>query len=69
MPKMKTKKAAAKRFSYTGSGKIKSGKAGRRHLLTHKSRKRKRRLRGTEVLSRGDAQSVRRMLPYKKKVK
>lgn len=67
MPKMKTKKAAAKRFSYTGSGKIKSGRSGRRHLLTHMTKKRKRQLRGTEVLSRGDAQTVRAMMPYKLK--
>lgn len=44
MPKMKTKRAAAKRFTLTGTGKIKHSYMGRRHKLTHKSRNRKRHL-------------------------
>jgi len=51
MPKMKTKRNAAKRFKVSGSGKIKRFKAGARHLLTRKSPKRKRRLRKGGVLT------------------
>jgi large subunit ribosomal protein L35 len=51
MGKKKTRKAVAKRFRRTASGKIKHAHGGKSHLLGHKSRKRKRRLRGTSVLS------------------
>ena len=51
MPKMKTKKSAAKRFSKTGSGKVKHNKSGNRHLSTKKSPKRKRRLRKATTVS------------------
>ena len=64
MPKMKTKRAAAKRFSVTGSGKIAFAKANRRHILTKKSRTRKRRLRQTGIMEAGDANLVRPLLPY-----
>jgi large subunit ribosomal protein L35 len=63
MPKLKTKQAAAKRFKVLGSGRIKRGKANLRHLLTSKSTKRKRGLRGTVTLSPSDIKSVRQMLP------
>jgi large subunit ribosomal protein L35 len=58
MPKMKTNKAAAKRFRKTASGKIKYSKAGSGHLLGHKNRKRKRGLRSPGVLSKAEQQRV-----------
>ncbi|MSP72877.1 MAG: 50S ribosomal protein L35 [Myxococcales bacterium] len=64
MPKMKTRKAAAKRFRVKKSGAIKCGRANKRHLLTKKSAKRKRHLRGGKLLVRGDAGLVARCLPY-----
>lgn len=65
MPKMKTNKSTAKRFAKTGSGKIVHSAAYRRHLLTHKSTKQKRRLRvGVTVVKGGDAKRVARMAPY-----
>jgi large subunit ribosomal protein L35 len=64
MPKMKTNRAAAKRFKVTKSGRIKYNHANRRHILTKKSSKRKRQLRGGEFLASGDAGLVSRMLPY-----
>jgi large subunit ribosomal protein L35 len=65
MPKLKTKRSAVKRFRSTGTGKIKAAKAYRRHNLSlGKNRKRKRRLRGTEVLTRGDERHLKRALPY-----
>ncbi len=51
MPKMKTKKSAAKRFKVTGSGKVVYNKSGNRHLSTKKSPKRKRRLRKDATVS------------------
>ena len=51
MPKMKTKKSAAKRFKLTGSGKVSYNKCGNRHLSTKKSPKRKRRLRKDTTIS------------------
>ena len=62
MPKMKTKRGAAKRFKVTGSGKIKRKKAYKSHILTKKSRKRKRSLRKSTLVSDGDIGRVRRML-------
>ena len=65
MPKLKTKRSAVKRFRMTGTGKIKAAKAFRRHNLSlGKNRKRKRHLRGTEVLSRRDEKHLKRALPY-----
>ena len=61
--KIKTKKAAAKRFKITGSGKVKRYQAGNRHLLEHESSKKKR-LRGKSViLSSADMKKVRKMIP------
>jgi len=65
MPKLKTHRGAAKRFKKTGTGKIKRTKAFRRHILTSKPKRRKRHMRGTEVVSPADAPKLRRMLPYK----
>jgi len=64
MPKMKTKSGAAKRFKITGSGRVKRSKAFLRHILTKKSTKRKRQLRGTTSVHSSDTRSVRAMLPY-----
>ena len=63
MPKMKTRKAASKRFKITKSGKIKRTRAYKRHILTKKSTKRKRQLRQAEFMTPGDAGLVRRLLP------
>lgn len=66
MPKLKTKKSAAKRFRVTGSGKkIFRRKANKNHLLEHKSAVRKRRrLDNLSLVSEQDEKNVRRMLPY-----
>ena len=64
MPKMKTRKAAAKRYSFTGTGKIKYKKQGLRHILTKKSSKRKRKLRHSGILSKAESAVARKLLPY-----
>ena len=63
MPKLKTHRGAAKRFKRTGTGKIVRSKAFKQHILTSKTRSRKRALRGTVVVSPADAAKLRRMLP------
>ena len=63
MPKMKTHKGAAKRFSVTGSGKVKRNKAFKSHILTKKSSKRKRNLRrATTVATNGEAKNIKRLI-------
>lgn len=62
MPKMKTNRGAAKRFRKTSSGKIKRKQANLRHILTKKSRKRKRKLRQSGVVHGADRARVKRML-------
>jgi large subunit ribosomal protein L35 len=64
MPKLKTHKGAAKRFKKTATGKIKRGKAFKRHILTSKATKRKRQLDMDTLVSDADAPKVRRMIPY-----
>jgi len=64
MPKLKTRKAAAKRFKATGSGKFLRRRAFRSHLLDHKSPKRKRYLGTMAVVDERDADNVSAMLPY-----
>jgi len=64
MPKMKSNRAAKKRFSKTGSGKLKRRRAYCGHILTKKSTKRKRRLRKPQLLDSSSVKAVRRMLPY-----
>lgn len=64
MPKMKTNKSASKRFKLTKKGKVKRHKAYGSHLKTHKSAKRKRRLRTADIVGPEDAARVKRMLPY-----
>ena len=65
MPKMKSHSGAAKRFSKTGSGKWKRNNAFGRHILTKKSPKRKRNIRGTEMVAASDVSSINRLVPYK----
>ncbi|MBQ4554642.1 MAG: 50S ribosomal protein L35 [Spirochaetaceae bacterium] len=65
MPKMKSKRSAAKKFSLTGTGKVKYKKMNLRHILTKKATKRKRNLRHSGILSEADSAKVRKqMLPY-----
>lgn len=63
MPKIKTRKAAAKRFSFTAKGKIKRKKAFKRHLLESKTSKQKSRLSKTILVSPSDAHRIRTMIP------
>jgi large subunit ribosomal protein L35 len=62
--KLKTNRSAAKRFSLTGTGKVKRNKAYAAHLLSSKSRKRKRNLRKSTLVDSANMSGVRRMLPY-----
>lgn len=64
MPKMKTNRAAAKRFKVTGSGKLKRGKAYRRHILTKKSPKTKRNLRQPAMVDDTNVKNMKKILPY-----
>ena len=63
MPKLKTHRGAAKRFKKTGTGRFKRGNAFKQHILTSKTRSRKRGLRGTTIVSAADAAKLRTMLP------
>ena len=63
MPKMKTHKGAAKRFSVTGTGKVKRAKAFKSHILTKKDPKRKRNLRRPAIVqTNGEAKNIKRLL-------
>ena len=62
MPKMKTNKGAAKRFKRTSSGKIKRASGFKRHILTSKSTKRKRQLRGVAYVCEADEKKINRLL-------
>lgn len=64
MPKMKTKKSASKRFVVRAGGTIKRGQAFKRHILTKKTTKNKRHLRGAVQVHESDVKSVRAMMPY-----
>lgn len=64
MPKMKSNRAAAKRFRATGTGKVMRAKAFKSHILTKKHPKRKRALRQSTVVNSASAKAIRRMLPY-----
>ena len=64
MPKIRTNRAAAKRFRKTGSGKIVRARAFKSHILTKKSPKRKRRLRQDTAVDAVNIGAVRRMMPY-----
>lgn len=62
MPKMKTKRSAAKRFKTTGTGKLKRSRAFTSHMFSNKSTKQKRKLRKAKIMSSGDFSRTRRML-------
>ncbi|MEJ2745417.1 MAG: 50S ribosomal protein L35 [bacterium] len=64
MPKLKTSRSAAKRLKITKRGKVRKKQAGVSHILTKKSRNRKRKLRGTSILSATETRMVKRALPY-----
>ncbi|MDO8723701.1 MAG: 50S ribosomal protein L35 [Syntrophales bacterium] len=64
MPKIKTHRGAAKRFSLTGTGKVKRSKAYASHILTTKTKKRKRNLRKSTVLDYTNEKSIKKLLPY-----
>ncbi len=64
MPKIKTNRGAAKRFSRTGSGKIRRRRAYHSHILTSKNQKRKRRLRTGTLIHAADERNVRKLIPY-----
>ncbi len=66
MPKMKTHRAGAKRYKVTASGKILRRKAGRKHLLQHKSPARKNRLAGMTEVFEGNLDKIKAELPYLK---
>ena len=62
MPKMKTKKSVAKRFSLTGTGKIKRAHDGKNHILTKKTRKRKRNLKKAAYVSKQYERNIKAMM-------
>ena len=64
MPKLKTKKSAAKRFKVTGTGKLKRSKAYKRHILTKKTRKNKRNLRKAALVDMTNVKNMKKILPY-----
>lgn len=64
MPKMKTSRAAAKRFKATGTGKLKRNKAYRRHILTKKTTKNKRNLRKATITDASNVKTMKKILPY-----
>ena len=64
MPKMKTKSGAKKRFRVRGSGSVKRAHAGKRHILTKRTTKNKRQLRGNTGIHATNMDSVKAMLPY-----
>ncbi|MCE9502059.1 MAG: 50S ribosomal protein L35 [Leptospira sp.] len=64
MPKLKTNRAAAKRFRFTKNGKIKRGKSFASHKLEKKSPGRRRRLRGTTAVTESDTKRIIKLLPY-----
>ena len=64
MPKMKTSRAAAKRFTKTGSGKLKRNKAYKRHILTKKTTKTKRNLRKPAMMDETNVKNMKKILPY-----
>ena len=64
MPKIKTNRAAAKRFKATGTGKLKRNKAYRRHILTKKTTKNKRNLRKAVMTDESNVKNMKKILPY-----
>lgn len=65
MPKIKTHRGAAKRFSLTKSGKVKRAKAYKSHILNKKSSKRKRKLRQGTYITAVEEKNIKQLIPYK----
>lgn len=65
MPKVKTHRASAKRFSFTKTGKVKRGSSFRQHILNKKTTKRKRQLRKQAFATATEARTIRKLVPYK----
>lgn len=64
MPKIKSNRAAMKRFKVTGSGKIKRNRGFKSHLLSSKNKKRKRRLRQPTTVAAVESRNIRKLIPY-----
>ena len=64
MPKMKTKRGAAKRFRATGTGKIRRASAGKQHMMRGKSANRLRKLKKNDIVDKSDEKRIKRLLPY-----
>jgi large subunit ribosomal protein L35 len=64
MPKLKTHRGAAKRFSITGRGRVRRSRAYASHILTKKTRKRKRSLRKVDFLDKRDIGGIKKLIPY-----
>lgn len=64
MPKIKTHRGAAKRFSLTGTGRVKRSKAYASHILTTKTAKRKRNLRKSTLIDSTNEKAIKKLLPY-----
>jgi large subunit ribosomal protein L35 len=64
MPKIKTRRGAAKRFQVTGSGKVKRKRAYLRHILSTKTRKQKRHLRQGTLVDATNVKAIKRLIPY-----
>ena len=64
MPKIKTKRGAAKRFKITAGGKIKMSHCNKNHILNKKDRKRKRHLRQGDFVDKSDLKNLKKVLPY-----
>ena len=64
MPKMKTRRGAAKRFKITAKGRVKRRHGFLRHILSSKTRKQKRRLRKSTLVDKSNEKAIKRLLPY-----
>lgn len=64
MPKMKTKSSVKKRFSFTGTGKVRANQAGKQHGMIKRTNRQIRDQRGTTILKECDAQIIRQFMPY-----
>jgi large subunit ribosomal protein L35 len=64
MPKLKTRRAAAKRFTFTAKGKVKRRKGYLRHILSNKTKKQKRHLRHATLVDKSNERQIKRLLPY-----
>jgi len=64
MPKLKTKRGAAKRFTLTKTGKVKRAKAYKSHILSSKTTKRKRNLRKSTLIAKVEQKNIKRLIPY-----